>query len=197
MKTSAIQIVLSFFNALEKRIWNNQIDTHKYFATICILIVCLIGALTTGGEILRHSLDWDINVSTYASLLVVCMIILYNIYESIINTQTPMIAFLRSLLILGVLILAYAIGCLASVVLAAIIVIVCIILFVIFLYKLIFNVMTDGPRTKATLRSSELTDWTGLGDKTGELSSDGLTFYADDGSEWKREDTNSNNWVRQ
>ena len=100
-KTSMVQNVLSFFQRIENSIWGEQIVSNKYFASLSIILVALIGALVTGGKILNSNPDLDIEVSLYSAITTVLVIAVLNIYESIIAAENTKIATLRALLIFG------------------------------------------------------------------------------------------------
>lgn len=194
-KTSMVQNVLSFFQRIENSIWGEQIVSNKYFASLSIILVALIGALVTGGKILNSSPDLDIEVSLYSAITAVLVIAVLNIYESIIAAENAKIATLRALLIFGFIVAAFFVGVLTSVVIAIIIAIAAAIIALIVMVKLALGALTGEPRQKAELRSNDIIDFmTGNDKKEGELSSDGLTFYEKGGKTWKRESTSSNDW---
>ena len=45
--------ILNFFYAIDKRFWGDDIYTNRYFASVCLLFVALLGALQGGGTIFR------------------------------------------------------------------------------------------------------------------------------------------------
>lgn len=197
-QTSIVQNVLSFFQRIENCIWGDQIVSNKYFASLSIILVALIGAVVTGGEFLNFVFNWDIKVSFYPAITITLVIAVVNIYESIIATDSAKIAILRALLVLGFILASFFLGVLTSVVIATIIAITVAIIALIVVVKLAFTALTGGPRKKAQLRSYDIIDFmTGNDKKEGELSSDGLTFYEKGGITWKRESTSSNDWYRE
>lgn len=147
-KTSMVQNVLSFFQRIENSIWGEQIVSNKYFASLSIILVALIGALVTGGKILNSTFDLDIEVSFYSAITTGLVIAVLNIYESIIAAENAKIAILRSLLVFGMIVAAFFVGVLTSVVLAIIIAITLAILLLIVVLKGGVSAMTDTSSNK-------------------------------------------------
>jgi|GEM_PF-1178184 len=193
-KNFKIQNVLSFFHAIDERIWNNKVASNQYYASLSIIIVALIGALVTGGKILNSTFNLNIEASVYSAITIVLIIVGMNIYESIIAANDIKTATLRSLLLFATLIIAFFVGVLASIVIAIIIVIV----FAIWLIITILGGTFKG-RKKARLKSQDIIDFMSNTDITnGEISDDGLTFYENgSGNIWKRESTSSNEWYKE
>ena len=125
---------ITFFYALEEKLWNENVEANKYFGTLCVLFVALVGALNSVGGALQSMLDVDAQPSVYASVALCLFVWGLNVAESIVACTNALTALKRSLLMLVVLLAA----CVAGIVLGGIIVaIVCIILFILFCVFLI------------------------------------------------------------
>lgn len=130
---------ITFFYRLEKKLWKDETDANRYFATLSILVAAIAGALLGGKSVLEDYFRWISNVSILGFLG--ASIILYgmNIAESIIATTSAKIATLRSLLILVCMACAYVVGVIASVVIMIIVAIIAFILFLMFMLTLLFG----------------------------------------------------------
>ena len=81
-----------FYN-LEKKIWGDDVNTNRYYASIPIILVALVGAIFAMGSITSINIDED-NLPWVAILL-----FLPNLAESIFATNSIKITLLRTLLI--------------------------------------------------------------------------------------------------
>lgn len=106
--------ILNFFYAIDKRFWGDDIYTNRYFASVCLLFVALLGALQGGGTIFRSWFGWNVEMNIISTIGLSSMIFGFNLFESIVSAK-PKIAFQRSLLIFGCFIVAFLLGYLLSV----------------------------------------------------------------------------------
>ena len=51
--------LLCFLNSIDERIWGENINTNKYFASISILLIAVLGAAQGGGTTLQSWFGWD------------------------------------------------------------------------------------------------------------------------------------------
>ena len=116
MKTN----ILNFFYAIDKRFWGDDIYTNRYFASVCLLFVALLGAMQGGGSILNSWFGWDVDMNVIFTIGLSILVFSYNLFESIVSAK-PKIAILRSLLIFVCFVAAFVLGyVLAAVVLFAV-----------------------------------------------------------------------------
>ncbi len=106
---------ITWFWPLEKQIWGQKINTNQYLATLSILFAAIMGACVGGGHIFHEWFEWNTAPDLMAIGYLLILIIGVNIFESII-ASTGWVVLWRSLLILVCLVLAFAIGVIASVV---------------------------------------------------------------------------------
>lgn len=106
--------IFNFFYAIDKRLWGEDICSNRYFASVSLLFVALLGALQGGGTVLNSWFGWDVAMDITSVILSSILIFGYNLYESIVSAN-PKIAFQRSLLIFGCIIVAFVLGYLLSV----------------------------------------------------------------------------------
>lgn len=120
---------ITFFYAIEEKLWNERVNANKYLATLSILCVALLGAWHTAGSFLASSLDWHVEISVFHAIMLVAYIWVLNAVESVLACDNMKTAVLRSLLMLVSIAVAY----IAGVVLGTIaIIVVCFVLFVLF-----------------------------------------------------------------
>lgn len=151
---------ISFFYVLDKKIWKNKIEPNQYFATLCILIAALGGALCGGNDIFRStSLGWDFHVSLIGTIGICIILWGLNVAESIVASTSPLTAFARSLLILVVLALSIAIGYAVAVI---VMVIVCIVAALLLLGGFVTALVGSGKKytlvDTSTGEKKEVTD---------------------------------------
>ena len=125
---------ITFFYAIEETLWNEKVEANKYFATLSILFVALVGACNSVGGALQSMLDINLSPSTFASAGVLIFVWGLNVAESIVASTTPLTALGRSMLMLVVLTLSLGAGIIAG---GIVVLVVCIILFVLFCMFLI------------------------------------------------------------
>ena len=58
-----IQDKITFFHALEAKIWEDKVEANPYLATLSILIAAVSGALVGGSDTLRNWFDWNFDIS--------------------------------------------------------------------------------------------------------------------------------------
>ena len=131
-------------HTLDKNIWGERINPNKYFATICLLCCALSGILWGGSNYLAGMFDWDIDITLTISLAAVIIFIGYNIAESIIATDSAKIAVLRSLMMIGIMILGFIAGALGSVILLLILTIIIAIYFLLTVIRVALSGGSNG-----------------------------------------------------
>lgn len=187
---------VSFFHLLEKNIWGNRINTNVCFGTISILVSTVIAAITTGANIINGWFDTDLQCSWYISMLAVLFIMVLNVQESILAAEDAKVAILRSLLVIGFILLGVIIGALTSVVVAICVAILALIFFISLLSGAVGGAMESGNKKgKTELHSGDIIDFM-LGQEkiSGSTSFDGLEFHGDNGKTYVRESTSSSDW---
>lgn len=113
--------LLCFFYSIDKNIWGDNINTNRYYATICLYFVAIMGALQGGGSILNSWFGWNTDMNLNSNLGLVAVIVGLNLFESIAASGAVKTAVLRSFLVFVVFPLAFALGyALAVVVMVAI-----------------------------------------------------------------------------
>ena len=119
---------ITFFYYWEETLWDDQVDANKYFATLSILFAAIVGALTGGGNTLKSMFNLETEMSLYASLGLCVFIWGYNVAESIVATTNAKTAFLRSLLMLFCIAVAYGLGHLLAVVVIVVVTVILVLL---------------------------------------------------------------------
>lgn len=107
---------ITWFWDIDKRIWNDKIEANAYLATLSIMFVGLLGALSGGGRVFHEWFDWDTATNNVSMVALLILIWGLNLGESIIASKTALTALWRSLLLLVILLSVFAIGFIASVV---------------------------------------------------------------------------------
>ncbi len=182
--------LFTILHTLDKNIWGEHINSNKYLATITLLFCTLFGVILGGGFYLGDLFDWNINISTTASIASVIVMIGYNIAESIIAADSAKIAALRALMMCGIMILGFVAGLVGSVILLIILTIIIGIYIIILVLKLaLFG--EDGGREKIILEDgTELTNKQSdlmLGGGASYTGNDGYHYHTDDGRTFRRE----------
>lgn len=155
---------ITFFYAIEEKLWDEKVNANKYLATLSILCVALLGAWHTAGSFLASSLNWHVEMSVFHAVMLVAYLWVLNAVESVLACDDMKTAVLRSLLMLVSIALAY----IAGVVLGTIaIIIVCIVLFVLFCVFMLQ--MLGGNKKSPGLLDSLFGQW-----GEGEAKEDGL-----------------------
>ena len=107
---------MTWFWNWEKSIWGDKIETNRYFATLSIMFVAVMGVFCGSGDTLRSWFDWDTAISN----LVACGMLIFiwglNVCESIMASMSASAMLGRSLMLLAVLVAAFFIGYVASVI---------------------------------------------------------------------------------
>lgn len=180
---------LTFFYALEEAIWKDKVEANPYLGTLSILICAICGALLGGGNTLAEMFGWD--VAPEALPLVISCIIIWgsNVAESILSSTNAWVALGRSILILLVMGIAFAIGYLLAVVVIFIVTLIVILLFATGMLK---GALSGGGSSSSSSSSSnreeEYLDF-GWGNRVkGHSSWDGNTFYGDNGITYEKHD---------
>ena len=101
---------MTFFGALERKIWGDKINANPYFATLSILAVMLAGAVSGGGRLFYEWFGWDMAMNNVAMAALIVWVWGYDVAESIVAAEDWKAALGRSLLLLPVLILAFVFG---------------------------------------------------------------------------------------
>ena len=181
---------ITFFYTLEESIWNNKVDANKYLATLSILFIAVLGGLAGGGSTLESFFDWDTAPSLLAIIASCVFIWGTNVAESIIVSTNPLVALLRSLLLLLVMAAAFVAGYVLAVV---VIIIVCLVVVLLLFTGALKGALSGGVRGSSNSDDKEVLDF-GLGNReTGTSSWDKNTFYADSGRVYDRQ--NDGSWT--
>lgn len=125
---------ITFFYAIEEKLWDEKVDANKYFATLSILCIALLESWHTTGNFLESTFDWDVEMSVFRAIILLAYLWVINATESVFVCKDLKTAALRSFLILGAFILAYIAGVVLGLIIIAI---VCIIMFVLLCYFII------------------------------------------------------------
>ena len=107
--------LLNFIYVMEKRFWGEGINTNRYFASISLLFIALLGAMQGGGAILHSWFNWDVEMSLPSTVGLAIVVFGFNLYESIVSAK-PGIAALRSLFVFGCFVVAFVISYILAIV---------------------------------------------------------------------------------
>ena len=172
---------LAFFYILDKRIWKENLCTNRAFATLSLLMVAVLGAILSGGEILNSWFGWDTEVEAFP-ILALCIIIYgYNVGESILALGRPLTVLGRSLLFLLAGVVAVGLGMLLS----AIVIVVCALVVGLLLLALVFTLLAGGSGSSGGgKRKWRLDDGTEVEESSGLL---GEKYYrGNDGKNYEK-----------
>lgn len=169
------KININWFHSIEEKIWGDMMVSNPYFATVCIYVAALSGALLGGGNALSDIFDWNLKVSLLGTLGFLWILWSLNVAESVFSCSKPLPIVWRSLLILLFIVLAFILGFAASIIIIGIITIV----FIIWILITAFTIMLGGDRVK-------LTDGWGRTVTKGTTGLGGDVVYGDDGKEYER-----------
>ena len=157
-----------FYN-LEKKIWGENVNTNRYYASVSIVFVALVGAICAMGSITSVSIDED-NLPWVAILL-----FLPNLAESIFSTNSIKIAVQRTLLIGAFTALAALVGFVGAIVIA--------IVATLLLLLMAFSMFTSGSAPK--MRSPRMYAYDENGSQVN-LTDEGGGYARDEyGHRWK------------
>lgn len=150
-----IQDKITFFYALEEKIWNEKIEANQYFGTLSILIVAVSGALVGGSNFLENSFDWNVHVSLFGTIGACLFLWGLNVGESIIASTTIKTMVLRSLLMLGVMAAAFGLGYVLSVVVIIIVTIILSLILLLVILRLFLGAASGEPITLKNISTGE------------------------------------------
>ena len=57
---------ITWFWNWEKRIWDDKVEANRYFATLSIMFVAVMGACVGGGRIFHEWINWDTDTNVVA-----------------------------------------------------------------------------------------------------------------------------------
>ena len=181
---------ITFFYTLEESIWNNKVDANKYLATLSILFIAVLGGLAGGGSTLESFFNWDTAPSLLAIIASCVFIWGTNVAESIIVSTNPLVALLRSLLLLLVMAFAFVAGYVLAVV---VIIIVCLVVVLLLFTGVLNGALSGGGRGSSNSDDDdkEVLDFGWGNRETGKFSWDKNTFNADSGRVYDRQNDGS------
>lgn len=180
MKTGLFTILYS----MDKSIWGDRVNPNKYLSTLSLLFCMLIGIIWGGSRYIESLFDWNIEVSLTASLAMVCVLIGYNIAESIIATDSAKIALLRTLMMLVIMVLGFVAGLIGSVILLAILtLVIAIYLFITFIQLLLNGGPNDGKRRWKLDNGDVVTEQKGLMGESYYRGSSGKDYDTNNGGD--------------
>lgn len=186
MNSNTINEKLTFFYYWEEKLWDDKVNANKYFGTISLLMVAIIGAFTGGGNALKSMFDMNTDLSVIASGGLCILICGLNIGESIVASADAWTAFKRSMLMLLCIAATYFIsGVLAVLVIIVVTAVVAIWLGLTLLGGLLNSSSSSGGGG-GSQASPERYD-TEDGPQSGNMSIDERTLYGDNGKTYHRE----------
>lgn len=177
---------MTFFWGIDQRLWGERLNTNPYLATLSIIVVALAGALVGGGSLLAEWFDWNTTVNLAAMVGSLIVIWGYNVTESIIGAEDWKVALWRSLLLLGVFLLAF----IAGVVLSVVVICAVVIWLVIMVLLGALRGSAGGSAKRITLDDgTELSNGRSdlLGGGSSYSGNDGHTYHTDDGHSFRQE----------
>ncbi len=173
-----IQDKITFFYTIEEKLWDKKVEANKYFATLCILCVALLGAWHTAGSFLNSALDWNTEISMLNALTFIVYLWGLNIAESVFSCKDIKTATLRSLLIFASFVAGYIAGVILGVI---VIIVVCIILFILGCY-FVLGMLSGSLKPKGKWKTDD-------GDIiNGEKEWGSDIVHGDDGQDYKIKD---------
>lgn len=101
-------------NKLQEKWWGEDMDASKSFLSFSILISTLIGVAAGGGSLVVEMFGNKTEISLNSLLASVIFICAFNVFESIICTGKPLVATLRSVLVIVLIALGFVVGFLVS-----------------------------------------------------------------------------------
>ena len=180
---------ITFFYAIEEKLWGDKVNANKYFATICILGAALLGAWHTAGSFMESAFGWAAEISIFYALMLVWYMWVINIAESVFACKDLVTATLRSLLILFSFVLAYVAGVILGTI---VIIIVCVVLGLFALY-IVLSMLSGSLNAsmRSSSKSSDDDNYPTEDTKTGRVkvlnkSMDDLHMTDTDGHEYSR-----------
>lgn len=169
--------IMWFYN-LEKNIWGDNVNANRYYASVSIVFVALVGAIFAIGNITSINIDED-NLPW-----VVILLFLPNLAESIFSTNSIKIALLRTLLIGVFTALAAVVGFVGAMVIA--------IVATLLLLLMAFSMFTSGSTPK--LRSPRSYAYDENGSQVN-LTDEGGGYARDEyGNRWKN--AGGSRWIK-
>lgn len=142
--------LLTFFWSIDEKLWKDQINTNRYFATISLLLVALCGAVQGGGGMLANLFDWNTEINPVGNLGFVILLFGLNAYESLIASEKISIALCRCGLLLVVMGATLAL----SFIMAGIIILLIAAIVAIWLIGAVFSAAIFGGPDKGTITDS-------------------------------------------
>ena len=184
--------IFSILSDLDNRIWGDQVNSNKYLATCTMLTCILFGVIYGGGTYIGDFFDLRFNLPFSAILGGIVVLMGLNIAESIVATDVPKIAFWRSLMMSGFMILGFVAGIVGSVILLAILTIIVGVYFLLMFVKMALGIDSGsrGGKKKiilddGTVLTDESKDMLGFG--ASYKGSDGQKYHTDDGTHFTKE----------
>lgn len=180
--------LLSFIYLLDKNFWGEKINSNRYFSTISFLFCALLGAILGGLNYLNGMFDWDFRLQLTLTICLgnVITIAGLNIAESIMSTESAGIAVLRSLLMIVVMPLGFALGYIASVIVLVIITIAV----VVFLLVTMLQIMLGGGSSNSNKIKLDngvtLKETKGICGESYYDGDDGKSYSSDDGQTFRQ-----------
>ena len=147
----SIKDKITFFYAIEEKLWDERVNANKYLATLSILCVALLGAWHTAGSFLASSLNWHVEMSVFHAIMLAAYLWVLNAVESVLACKDMKTAVLRSLLILVSIALAYIAGVVLGTIDIIIVYIVLFVLFYIFMLQMLGGNMKNLHSKIATI----------------------------------------------
>lgn len=169
----ALNTNLMWFNALEKKFWGDKIESNPYFATVSIMLSLVYGLVLFVAGMISDSTPESSNIILMAAptLTLLCGTL---VCESIISAHSPSVALLRSLMLLVLVPVAFALGMLLGFVMMCII--------ALWLLFTIFSIATSSSGSSGK-KKYILDDGTEVTEHKGLLGE--RTLRSDDGREFE------------
>ena len=136
---------------MEEGLWNEKVEANKYFGTLSILFIAIVGAFNSVGGALQAMLDVNVEPSMFASVCICIFVWGMNVAESIVASKDGFTALKRSLLMLVTLAVAFFAGVIAGGIVVAV---VCIILFGLFCMFLISMLSGSSGKSPGLFESA-------------------------------------------
>ena len=111
--------VSTFMYTLDKRLFGEKMESNKYFGTLCVLFVAVLGGCTYKGsyviiDFIKNVIDWNVGHSMIAAIAISFILWGLCLAESIVASLSVLATIERTFIYLGIMIVAFLIGAFVS-----------------------------------------------------------------------------------
>lgn len=111
--------VSTFMYTLDRRLFGEKMESNRYFGTLCILFVAVLGGCTYKGsfiikDFIDNVIDWNVGHSIIAAIAISFILWGLCLAESIVASSSILATIERTLIYLGIMVAAFLIGAFVS-----------------------------------------------------------------------------------